>query len=306
MSLLGKWFGFARDEVFDEGMAAFDRGAYEDAIEAFEECLQQDPEPNVMRLARFYLAESQAQVGQTYLEKGQPLSALRHFEAALRRFPTFPDLNLCAARACREMGARQRAKAYVDRALQSNSSFVEAILLDAVLEYEAGRPDAALARAREAVELEPGIGEAHLERAAGCHGDGREDEVIQHLLAMSSTVSGNAGLHARVADSYMRDQMFSEASVEYRKALDIAPQRAELHCRLGQALLAQGQPAEALGNFADAVRLNPASAEAQAHLGLAHQALGREAEAAQAFKRAQDLNPDHPVALAALQQGYLG
>jgi tetratricopeptide (TPR) repeat protein len=306
MSLLGKWFGFARDEVFDEGMAAFDRGAYEDAIEAFEECLQQDPEPNVMRLARFYLAESQAQVGQAYLERGNPLGALRHFEAALRRFPAFPDLNLCAARACREMGARQRAKAYVDRALQSNASFVEAILLDAVLEYEAGRPEAAFARAREAVDLEPGIGEGHLERASGCHGDGREQEVVQNLLAMASTVSGDAGLHARVADSYMRDHMFSEASAEYRKALGIAPQRAELHCRLGQALLAQGQAEQALDPLGDAVRLNPASAEAQAHLGLAHQALGRLTEAAQAFRRAQELNPDHPVALKALRQGYLG
>lgn len=302
MSLLGKWFGFARDEVFDEGMAAFDRGAYEDAIEAFEECLQQDPEPNVMRLARFYLAESQAQMGQSYLERGEPLAALRHFESALRRFPNFPDLNLCAARACREMGARQRAKAYVDRALQSNSSFVEAILLDAVLEYEAGRPDTALVRAREAVELEPAIGVGRLEQAHGCHGDGREQEVVQHLLAMASTVSGDAGLHARMADSYMRDRMFTEAATEYRKALDIAPQRAELHCRLGQSLLAQGRTAEAVDTFNDAVRLNPASAEAQAHLGLAQQALGRLAEAAQAFRRAQELNPDHP----ALRKGYMG
>lgn len=305
MSLLGKWFGFARDEVFDEGMAAFDRGAYEEAIEAFEECLQQDPEPSVMRLARFYLAESQAQLGQAFLERGQALIALRHFESALRRFPTFPDLNLCAARACREMGARQRAKHYVDRALQSNSVFVEAILLDAVLEYEAGRPVEALARAREAIELEPGIGAAHVQNAHACHGDGRAEEVVRHLLAMASTVSGDAGLHARVADSYMRDHMYSEASTEYRKALQIAPQRAELHCRLGQALLAQGQPSEALETFSDAVRLNPASAEAQAHLGLAHQALGREAEAALAFQRAQALNPDHPV-VAGLRHGYAG
>ncbi|MGV3617755.1 MAG: tetratricopeptide repeat protein [Fimbriimonas sp.] len=287
-------------------MAAFDRGAYEDAIEAFEECLQQDPEPNVMRLARFYLAESQSQLGQTRLEEHQPLAALRHFEAALRHFPSFPDLNLCAARACRDMGARQRSKAYVDRALSCNGSYVEAILLDAVLFYEGGNREESFARVRQAVELEPELQSAHLENAHQSHVGGDEEEVVRHLLAMASTVSSDAGLHARVADSYMRDRMYSEATAEYRKALEIAPQRADLHCRLGQALLAQGEFAEAARNLADAVRLNPASAEAQAQLGLVHEALGHPSEADQAFRKAQALNPDHPVALAALRrsQGY--
>jgi tetratricopeptide (TPR) repeat protein len=306
MSLLGKWFGFARDEVFDEGMAAFDRGAFEDAIDAFEECLHQDPEPNVTRLARFYLAESYAQLGQERLQDGNPLAALRHFEAALHHFPAFPDLNLCAARACREIGARQRAAVYVERALQSNGSYVEAILLDAVLRYEDGRADEALVRAREAVELEPGIGQAHYEHARECHAGGEVDQVVRHLLTMASTISTDAALHARVADSYMRDSMYNEAIEEYRKALSIAPQRADLRCRLGQALLAMGRAEEAVHHLTDAVRLNPASAEALAQLGLAQRALGHESEALVAFQRARALNPDHPVAVDALRhvRGY--
>lgn len=81
--LVGKWFGFSCDEVFDEAMAEFDRGAYEDAIEAFAHCLSDnDVNPATLRLAKFYTAESYSQIGLEYLRDGNPVLALKNLETA--------------------------------------------------------------------------------------------------------------------------------------------------------------------------------------------------------------------------------
>lgn len=99
MFLVGKWFGFSCDEVFDEAMAEFDRGSYEDAIEAFAHCLaEHDVNPATQRLAKFYTAESYAQIGLEYLREGNPVLALKNFENATEFDSTRPYKPLYEAR----------------------------------------------------------------------------------------------------------------------------------------------------------------------------------------------------------------
>jgi tetratricopeptide (TPR) repeat protein len=308
MSLLGKWFGFSVDEVFDEAMSEFDQGDYEEAIEAFERCLNDDGvDAATVRLARFYTAESHCQLGKVRLRAGNALAALRHFEAALRLFPEYPDLNLNAARACRILGARVRARHYLDKALSTNPRFPEAIVLDGVLRYEEGQHQDGLTRCREACELDPCLGMERFLRAHEAYQEGDIPRCAKGLAALAADSHGDATLHARVADSFLRDGLLEEAAEEYRKASLISPGYADVHCKLGRVLVALGKPREALDHLREALRINPTFADAYAQAGIAHRLLGNGLEAIGAFQQAQALNPDHPVATRELGRvrGYV-
>jgi tetratricopeptide (TPR) repeat protein len=308
MSLLGKWFGFSVDEVFDEAMSEFDQGAFEEAIEAFERCLNDDAiDAATIRLAHFYTAESHAQLGKAALRSGNPIAGLRHFESALRLLPDYPDLNLNAARACRDLGARAKARFFLDRALAVSPRFPEAIVLDGALSYEEGNHDRGLDRCREACELEPCLGMGRFLKAREAHLAGDVATCGKGLAALAAEGHGDATLHARVADSFLRDGLLEEAADEYWKASSISPGFADVRCKLGRVLIALGRPSEALDQLKEALRINPTSADAYAQAGLAHRLLGNGLEAIAAFQKARHLNPDHPVALQELRRvrGYL-
>lgn len=307
MSLLGKWFGFTCDEIFDEALSEFDLGAFDEAIEAFERCLQDDnADVATVRLSRFYIAESHAQLGKSDLRNGNPIAALRNFEAALRLFPNYPDLNLNAARSCYALGLRSRAREFLDRSLEINPRYPEALLLDGALLYDQGRFDEGLDRAEHAMELDPSLGMDRLRQIQARHREGERQTCAKALSALAMTVQGDATLHARVADSLFRDGMLEEAVEEYETAARLAPGQAEIQTKLGRVLVVLGRPSEALEHLRTALRINPASPDAYAQAGLAYRLLGNGLEAIAAFQKAVTLCPDHPVATQELRRvrGY--
>lgn len=308
MSLLGKWFGFTCEEVFEEAMSQFDMGEYEEAIDSFAQCLDSDGiESATQRLARFYTAESHSQLGKVRLREGQWMAALRHFEAALRLFPSYPDLNLNASRACRALGAKMRAREYLDRCLEVNPRFPEAIVFDGVLLYDEGHRDSGLSRCEEAHRMDGSLGADRLAEAQSAHRMGDYAGCLVRLIEMAASVAADATLHARVADSFFRDGQLEEAATEYRKAASIAPGFADVRCKLGRVLIAMGRPSEALEQLREAVRINPAYADAYAQAGLAYRLLGNGLEAIAAFQKAIGLSPDHPIASQELRRvrGYV-
>ena len=106
------------------------------------------------------------------------------------------------------------------------------------------------------------------------HEDGDTDKCAKTLATIAGNISGDATLHARVADSFMRDGLLEEAADEYRKAACLAPGFSDVRCKLGRVLIALGRPAEALDQLREALRINPTSADAYAQVGLAYRLLG--------------------------------
>ncbi|MEZ0326141.1 MAG: tetratricopeptide repeat protein [Fimbriimonas sp.] len=296
MALWNKWFGFAQDEVFEEGMAAYDRGDFDKAIEAFEGCIENSSDPNEVRLSRFYFAQSSAEMGHELMRSGDPYGALGCYQQALKLYPKYPDLNLAIAKAYRELGDGFKQSQHVAQALESNPRYVDAILFEGITWYETGRTEEGLARINHACQLDPHINVEAYQRALECHASGDQAGTIKYLMQMCCTSSADAMLHLRVGDSFLRDRDYEAAIEEYRKALEAAPDHSNAHCRLGTALLAADRASESVGHLNAAVRLNPGNAEAHAQLGLAYEALQQKREAGREFLQVLKLNPDHPVA----------
>jgi tetratricopeptide (TPR) repeat protein len=297
MSLLGKWFGFASDEVYDEGIAAYDRGAYDEAIEAFESCLQDSNDPNISRLARFYMVQSHAQLGAAAFRRGQYLIAGRHYEEALAFSPHFPDLNLNAARAYRELYQQDRRDYYLRQALKANPRYFDAIVFDAVVRYEKGHHAEALCRLLDACDLSPEVQCDLFMSVLDAYEHGYHQQAVQNMLALMPDGSGDAQVHVRLGDSFARDRMISDAIAEYEKAISLAPNYADVHYKLGKLYLDHGHLEDAALAFSEAIQINEDYADAHAQLGVAMRRLRKEKEAQNAFRRALELNPEHQVAL---------
>ena len=71
MSMLGRMFGFGRNEDYDRGLRYFDQGLYEQAIEELEKVVAEESrsDPLSRRLATFYVAESYSNLGSLALQK---------------------------------------------------------------------------------------------------------------------------------------------------------------------------------------------------------------------------------------------
>jgi tetratricopeptide (TPR) repeat protein len=296
MSIIGKWFGFGRDENYDEGIRCFDRGGYENAIVAFEACLNDPSDPSTARLAHFYIGESHAQLGHAALHSENYPEAVRRFESALELHPNYPDLHYQLARACGKVGDREGESRELDTALRLNPQYAEAVLYQGVLWYSEGRFDEGLERIGQAVAIEPLFNQERYRFALRCHEVGDTARALANLPALMEGAPCDANFHAQFADSLVKDGRFDEAIEEYSKALDLAPSYADVHCRYGQALFETGSVEKAAEEFRRAIEINENYVEAHAQLGIALRRLGQENEARAEFKCAVGLDPYHLVA----------
>lgn len=296
MSIIGKWFGFGRDEDYDRGIRYFDRGAYEDAIVAFEECLNNSADPSTTRLARFYVGESHAQLGHAAMRSENYAAAITRFENALDLHPNYPDLHFQLARALGKAGDRDQERRELDAALRINPRYADAVLYEGICWYESGRFEEGLDRIGQAILIEPLFNRERYQFALQCHEAGDTARAMANLYALTDTSPCDANFHAQVADSLLKSGHVDEALEEYEKAVDLAPDYADVRCRYGQALLEAGRVDQAADEFREAARINGKYVEAHAQLGVALRRLGKEREARDAFKRAVDLDPHHIVA----------
>ncbi len=116
-----------------------------------------------------------------YLALGDPEAAWRDATAGLRLSPDNPHLLTVLGQVHAERGAHAEARAAFDRALAADPGLVSALSGRAVLAYETGDTEAALADLRHAVDLRPEDPELRFNRAFAYQESGRWDEALADL-----------------------------------------------------------------------------------------------------------------------------
>ncbi|MCX7383633.1 MAG: tetratricopeptide repeat-containing glycosyltransferase family protein [Alphaproteobacteria bacterium] len=109
-------------------------------------------------------------------------------------------------------------------------------------------------------------------------------------MTVSPRSEAAAGHNAR-GNALFAEGRHADAAAEYRRALALAPERAQLHFNLGNALESAGDPAAALASFRQAIELAPGLVAAHSHLGNLLRRLDRPGEALEAYRRALYLAP---------------
>ncbi len=296
MAFLGKWFGFDREEVYEQGLRAYDRGDWEGAIERFETCLDHAGDDKMIRLAQFYLSDSYAELGVTFIRAGDNISAVRNLSTAIEMSPHYPDRYVALAQAYRGLGINEARTRAIDRALEINPRYLEAIRERGLLAYEEGRYSDAQVDLGQWAASDPVRRNGPYRRALARHAKGDVDGALALLLELSSDEGDEGAIHAKIAQNYMRERMYEDAALEFEKSVNLSPRYADVHCKYGQVLIELGRAVEAEQQIRYALQVNPRYVEAHAMLGVALSHLEQTDHADAAFRRALDLDPDNEIA----------
>ncbi len=121
--------------------------------------------------------------------------------------------------------------------------------------------------------------------------DGAE-KAREYLTAAVALSDGDAGAYIYLANTLAVVRRYSEAEIDYREALAIAPDSSTIRINLGYVLAAQRKLEEARTELTTAAGQDPNNALSQYNLGLVLQDLNETAGAIQAYRRAVQVDPD--------------
>ena len=169
------------------------------------------------------------------------------------------------------LGQAQRALSELDRALELNPRYVEALIHRGLVLNELGRTE----EAEEAFTLAT----SQLERSTA----GLPSPVAAQL----------ANRHADLADSYAGAGALDRAIEQYERALELGPEFHDLRYRMARLLLDAGRSLEARDELERVLEARPTFVDAEAALGLARYLSGDAAGARDVWQACLARRPEN-------------
>ena len=296
MSMLGKMLGFGRNEQYDRAIRLFDQGLYEEAIDAFQKARKNDKQdPLTERLALFYTAEANANLGNRELKRGVWDRAEQFFRAALAIHPHYADLHFNLGLTLRKRQQYEEAMKSMQNALEINPRFAKAHYYSGLTQYAFGERDQGIQSIKLALELEPAFDTEAVENGLTAHKSEGYETALAAFEAGAATEVDDIQFHFRLGDDLYRRGMMDDAVEEYRMALELNPNYVDIRNHLGLALMASGRPKEAVTEFDRAISGHPGFSEAWVNLGIAQRELGNREQATRAFHKALEIDPDNLI-----------
>lgn len=286
---------------YSRGLKAYEYGNLDDAIGEFQQCLNADNDPRIVRLAKNYLAESYARRGARAQLPEQYEQAVSDYTAAIALAPRYPDYHFGLAKVYLSCAHLEKHEAALARALELHPKYVDALLALAACQYRRD-PEQAL----RSFELACGSSEELYGYAYRLifdqHRAGNADGVIATLRSITETAPVQANQLLECATEYSNQEKFPEAEAAFRRAIELAPRFADIRCKFGQLLLRLDRNEEASAELSLAVDINPRYVEALTYLGISLIRLGRLSEGSEFLVRALEIDPLYPTASAELAQ----
>jgi tetratricopeptide (TPR) repeat protein len=137
---------------------------------------------------------------------------------------------------------------------------------------------------------------AHIRRGADLERVGRIDEAIAEQQEALRVDPGAVQAHINLIALYGRLGRFDEAERHYQAAFAIDSNQADLHYNYGVLLLKQGKASDAEKAFLESVRINPHYADAHNNLGIIYEQQGLLTDAFEHFSAAVAARPDDRAA----------
>ena len=232
------------------------------------------------------------------------------FEKVLGRYPASPEVALQIGSAYLMGGSRPEARIHLERALELNPKYVEAMLALAQYEGQAGNYDRALELLEEAGREAPTRAEPLYFRGAALDLLGRTEEAIEAAARAVSLVPGDPQLRRFLGGLYLKQEKWPLAESELQAAIDRGGAAPDVFFDLGRAHLGQEELVLAEASFRRSLELHPGSGEALLQLGYIAWRFSKHEEALRLLERAIEMDPDlmrayHVVGLIALRNNEL-
>jgi tetratricopeptide (TPR) repeat protein len=193
----------------------------------------------------------------------------------------------------------------LESVVDSGRSFADVHHLLGVSLSLLGQAQRALTELERALELNPKYVEALIHRGLVLNDLGRTDEAQEAFgRATASLTEPTAGLpapaaaqlanqHAELAETYAGAGALDRAIEQYRHALELGPEFHDLRYRMAKLLLEAGRALEAREALEHVLRARPSFVDAEAALGLAHYLSGDAAGAREIWERCLARRPEN-------------
>ena len=193
-------------------------------------------------------------------------------------------------------------------ALNTDMSDAEAICRLGLAEVELKDFQAAIARMRQAVRVDPDCRDAHFHLGALLTGEGKTEEeaarftreAVQHFEAAVRLDPSFAEAHLRLGMAQQVLGDLDRAHFHFQKALELRPDWPAVHFNLGKVLLDERAREEAVAEFRQALKLSPHYASAHVELGIVLFLQGDVEKAISHYRQALESEPNHVEAHANL------
>lgn len=273
------------------------------------------PEPLWMRLGSTYtptplyvltphpMLEAYS-AGMRAYERGDWQGLINYMEQVLQAEGGALDAMYMIAEAYRFQGNYTQAiNAYTDL-IQTDANFAAAYLgrARARIVADADRWNECISDLRQAIRLDPAMGEAYIELAALQTRHDQVDDALDNLATAGQLLPDSTLVHYYLALAYQQqgdyDQALNEAQTAYEMDITYLP----TYKLLGELLQADGQVAESLEPLQTYANYVKDDYEIYILLGQAFAANGEDASALEAFESAIELSPEDPEPL--IQRGF--
>jgi len=207
--------------------------------------------------------------------------AIEYFEAATSADPTFAPAWAALADCYNQLGT----------------------VLVGVAPPSVMRPRAAAA-AIHALQIDPGLAEAHATLGYVKHYDWQWEEAERELRLAIEINPSYALARIWYANNLASRRRLKEAVTEARRAKELDPLSLVVTTNVGWTLSMAGAKEDAIVQYRRALELDPSYVQAHLRLGAAYSSLGRSGEAIAELETAARLTHRNPSSLAALAEAY--
>jgi tetratricopeptide (TPR) repeat protein len=234
-------------------------GAIDEAVAVFQRAMALHPDD--------YTAAMNAGRALRMVRPARSEEASRAFSAALALRPESLAAVDALTTVLHDLAEYERAIELLEIALARHPDDARLLGKLAREQLGAGRSEAAMATAREALARDP-------------------DEIIALVVESTALLEVEKDVEGAIAAA--------------RRAVELDPQDARMHHNLGRALAARGDVEEAMAAYRRAIALEPGLSGAYNNLGGLHSARGEYAEAIAARRKAVELDPRNEAAISSL------
>jgi tetratricopeptide (TPR) repeat protein len=158
----------------------------------------------------------------------------------------------------------------------------------------------AIAKIKQAVEVDPNCREAHFHLANLLRGEGEIEEAIEHFEAAIALDQDFAEAHLDLGAALEAIGKLDKARYHLEVARALRPRWAVVYFNLGNVLADEGAAEDAIRQFQTALKYEPNYPDAHVNLGVALYAQGKVDEAIEHYRVALRMMPNHVQAHANL------
>ncbi|MFH1857591.1 MAG: tetratricopeptide repeat protein [Candidatus Omnitrophota bacterium] len=215
MSLLKKIFTLGANETYNRGIAFYNQGAYEGAIQEFEKITRGrfGGARLYPQLALFYTGQAHRNLGLVAMYEGRYDEAVGRFEKALSMTPKNLELHTYLGVCYNNRGLHENAVREFTYVVEETPEELQGYLRLATANCNGAHYEAALARVCQALEMEPHYADFHyLLGVILC----REKDYPPAIRAFSEAVR----LNPKYLEAYLKQAYAQAASGAFAEALE--------------------------------------------------------------------------------------